>query len=116
MSACARPAVFGGCYAASAYFITQGEAQRGFRFALGNSAALAVAMGYRFVKSKKFMPAGMFTVSAARSYRAPATPPKHVTPFLLLYALLLVCCAGMMAVMGTAGAVYYGMKYSEYME
>lgn len=51
-------AVFGGCYAASAYFITQGDAQRGFRFALGNSAALAVAMGYRFVKSKKFMPAG----------------------------------------------------------
>lgn len=43
------------------YKISLGEADKGFRLAALNGLALAVIMGIRFAKTKKFMPAGMLS-------------------------------------------------------
>lgn len=51
----------GAGYAASAYLIQNVDAFKGHALAAGTSALLATAMGMRFAKTGKFMPAGLMT-------------------------------------------------------
>jgi len=49
---------FGGAFAYAAHLVTEGEPERGFRYATVSSAALAGAMGYRAVKFRQPFPSG----------------------------------------------------------
>lgn len=51
---------FGGAFVLAGYYISQGEAERGFRLGTVASGSLAGVMSYRFYKTGKVMPAGMF--------------------------------------------------------
>lgn len=57
---------FGGLLVGSGVLITQGESYQGHALASGVTGAMTVAMGSRFLKTGKFMPAGMVaTIGAA---------------------------------------------------
>jgi len=59
----------GSLYAYSAYLISQNRASEGHAVATVTSAILTAAMGSRFYKTRKVMPAGMLTgIGAAATY------------------------------------------------
>jgi uncharacterized membrane protein (UPF0136 family) len=50
---------FGGLYGVSAYFLQEGDRERGLRFGGLSSGALALAMGYRAVRYRAPFPAAV---------------------------------------------------------
>ena len=58
---------FGGAFAYAAHLISEGEPERGFRYASTASAVLAGAMGFRAVKYSQRFPAGGLAALGALS-------------------------------------------------
>ena len=56
---------FGGLLVGSGVMITQGESYKGHALASGVTGAMTLAMGARFFKTGKFMPAGMIATVGA---------------------------------------------------
>lgn len=59
--------VFGGAFGLAGYFISTGEVERGYKYATLSSLALAGAMGYRAIRFRQPMPAGLLAGVGAAS-------------------------------------------------
>jgi len=57
--------IVGSLYAYSSYVITEGNPATGFLIGAGTSTILFMAMGARFIKTKKPMPAGVAALGLA---------------------------------------------------
>merc|ERR1711934_193121 len=54
----------GAAYAYAGYLISQNEAEQGHLVGTATSGLVLLAMGPRFVKSRKIMPAGILTITS----------------------------------------------------